>query len=469
MESQPRFNRARVWNICAAVVVLGLALSSIVQDSFHRSYRNNVPPGVPLDFPHYYMAGRLARLKPPANLLYYPPVGYIARSYTELRTDATTPYGSPSSGGGLPDRPITLPFDAPPFSALVMEPLAFLPWQAAYFVWQLLCVFMMMASLYFALRLPQDRPPSMLVMTIGLGVVFLFSPFRQALALGNIDVFLLFLWVLGGFFLRRGRVIASASCFALGTAIKVSPVFAFPLLAMRRQWRWLASYGVVSTVLLALSVWRVGWWNHVVWAGQVAPALSLGIKWFGNRSLPGFIFGLGEPQRLLTALPGPPGLCLFNKALSVGCYSAFLTWCWRQRRDSKGLLFEIILLPLIVLLVSPISWTQYYVLAVLPLTYLWLRSREQAVAVSKLDLILLTGSTLTFGSALPEYDVARALGPSGGLLVMGAWVAATLALLWVGMRMYKSCVADGRRAAPDLSTRCGCAAVPSMLRTIATD
>jgi hypothetical protein len=307
---------------------------------------------------------------------------------------------------------------------------------------------MLMASLYFALRLPQDRPPSMLVMTIGVAVVFLFLPFKRSLDFGNIDVFLLFLCVLGVLLLRRGRVLPSAFCFALGTAIKVSPVYAVPLLAMRRQWRWLASYGIVSTVLLAVSVWRVGWTNHVVWAGQVAPALSCGIKSFWNRSLASFIFGLGEPQRLLTALPGPPGLCLFNKALSVGCYSAFLTWYWKQRRDSKGLMFEIVLLPLVVLLVSPLSWTYHYVLAVLPLTYLWSRSREQAVAVSKLDLILLTGSTLTLGSALPDY-VARALGPSGELLVMGAWVAATVTLVWVGMRMYGSCATGGLETARD--------------------
>ena len=68
------------------------------------------------------------------------------------------------------------------------------------------------------------------------------------------------------------------------------------------------------------------------------------------------------------------------------------------------------------------------------------------MAVSKLDLILLTGSTLTLGSALPDY-VAGALGPYGQLLVMGAWVAATLALIWVGMRMYESCVPGGQEMA----------------------
>lgn len=450
MKNQPHFNRARVWNVCAAVVVLGLALSSVVQESFRRSYLNTSPLDLPTDFPSEYIAGRLARLKSPDNLLYYPPAGHNARGISELRIDATTPYGNALCGRDCPDHFVSRPFIPPPFSAVILAPLTVLPWKTAYFVWQLLCVLMMAISLYFALHLLDDAPPSSIVMTIALAVVFLFLPFKRALTLGNIDVVLILLWVLGVSFLRRGRAIPSAFCFALGTVIKVSPVYAVPLLILRRQWRWLASYGVASVVLLALSVWKVGWTNHVVWAGQVGPALACGIKSFWNRSLPGFILGLGGPQRLLYDLPAPPGLCLFNKAVSVVCYFAFLIWCWRKRRDSKGLMFEIVLLPLVVLLVSPLSWTQYYVLAVLPLSYLWSRSREQTVAVSKVDLILLAGSTLTFGSALPDY-VARALGPYGELFVMGTWVAATLALLWVGMRMYASCVAGELETARDLS------------------
>jgi hypothetical protein len=257
--------------------------------------------------------------------------------------------------------------------------------------------------------------------------------------LGNIDVALLFLWVLGVFLLSRGRVIPSALCFALGSAIKVSPVFALPIFALRRQWRWLAGYAFGSVAVLVVSVWGVGWQNHVLWAGRVAPALSCGIKTFWNRSLAGFVFALIEPRNLLTDLPGPQGWCLLNKSLSGIGYCAFLFWCWRKSKDSKRLIFEITLLPVLVLLVSPISWSQYYVLAVLPLTFLWLRSREQAGDASKLDLILLAGITLAFGSALPDC-LALVLGTPGELLLMGAWVAATMILLWVGMRMDRSCI-----------------------------
>jgi hypothetical protein len=427
------------WNVCAAIVVLGLALSALIQDFYHRSYAYHEPPGIPRDFPHYFVAGRLARLKPPENLLYYPPSGHRMQSWTELRTDATTPYGRPSPG--LPDRFVTQPLDAPPFSALIMAPLSCLPWWTAYFVWQLLCAFLALASLYLAVRLWQDARPSTLVLTIVVVALCLYRPFRYAESLGNIDVLLLFLWVLGVFLFRGGRSAPSAFCFALGTAIKVSPIFVLPLLVMRRQWGWLIWYGVWSVGLLVVAVLTLGWQNHLIWAGQVLPALSCGIRRFENRSLTGLVLALSHPHYLHTFVPVPKALCAFNKALSASAYCAFLLWCWRRSADSISLIVEMTLLPLAVLLISPMSWGQYWVLTILPLTHLWLRTRERYLQVSRLDLVLLTTATLIFGSAVPEF-VAQAIGPYAEVAVMGAWVASTLAILWVGMRMYTRCPAD---------------------------
>jgi hypothetical protein len=118
-----------------------------------------------------------------------------------------------------------------------------------------------------------------------------------------------------------------------------------------------------------------------------------------------------------------------------------LFWCWKQSKDSKKLPLEMILLPLVVFLVSPVSWTTHYVLGVLPLTYLWVRSRRQAAGPSSIDLIVLTGSTVIMGSILPDYT-AIALGTPFLLAVMAGWVASAIALLWVGMSMYQSSADD---------------------------
>jgi hypothetical protein len=281
--------------------------------------------------------------------------------------------------------------------------------------------------------------PSSLVFAVALAGACLFEQFMRVLRVGNIDVVLLFLWVVGVFLLGQGRVAPSALCFALGTAIKVSPVYALPLLALRRQWRWLGWYAVWSVALLLVSGWGAGWQNQLVWTRQVAPLLSNGIKYFENRSLAGFILALGDPHRLLTFLPGPPVGRLFSKALCGLCYAAFLYGCWRKQRDSRGLLFELMLLPLVVLVVSPISWPSHYVVAIFPLVCLWLGLRPQNESESKWDLILLTGGTLMLGARFPEWPLAWAAGAPGQLAIMAAWVTAPLAILWVGMRRYGGC------------------------------
>lgn len=424
----------RMWNACAAVVVLGLALSATLQNSLSLAAKFSTPTHTPPDFLQYYLAGRLARLKPPGYQLYYPPAGHIARSWTEFRTDAGTPYGKSSSWSDVPDGSIIAPFDAPPFAALVMEPLSLLPWRQAYLVWQLLCSLMLIGSVYLAVRLFEERPSPMIpVLAMGGVLCVLFWPFKFAQGVGNIDVLIFFLWVLGFYLLQQGRTPGSAFCFALGTAIKFSPIYAVPLLLVRRQWRWLGWYAGASLAFLGVSIWNVGLTNHVAWLQRVAPALACGIKSYYNRSLPGLIAALADPRNLATALPATSGTVLLNKVVSAAFYLGFLLWCWRRRRGHRSLRQQLALLPLVVLLVSPFAWIQYYVFSLLPLTYMWSHSRRREVP--KRDLIVLVASSLIIGTDVLDYLFIQAHGAPGKLFVMAAWVFATLGLLWVGMKM----------------------------------
>ncbi len=422
----------RAWSAALAAVVITLALSAAVQECFHRALMNAAAPGIPMDFPHYYAAGRLVRQAPPGNILYYPVPGRAPRSYLDLRFDASTPYGLAT--GGLPAGTVTRPFDAPPFAALLMEPFARLPWQRAYLALQLTSIALLGVSIYLALGLFTREAPSALAAAIAVASALIFMPVNRSVGYGNIDVAMLFLWVVGLWFLSRRRLAPSAFCLELGTAIKVTPAFAVPFFILRRQWKWLAWYAASSAALLAYSLWRVGWQNNHLWISSVAPALAGGMTGFYNRSLMGLLYALTAPHTLALDLPGSPRLFLLAKLMSLAVYAAFLAACWRKSRSSGQLLLELSLLPLVVLLISPLSWPQHYVLALLPLVVLWTRARQRAASVSKLELALLACCTLLLGSALPEF-AARALGPAAELLLMAAWVAATFALLFVGMRL----------------------------------
>ena len=144
-------------------------------------------------------------------------------------------------------------------------------------------------------------------------------------------------------------------------------------------------------------------------------------------------------------------------ALAIGL--GFIFWCWRKRKDAKGLIDELILLPLVYLLAAPFSWPHHFVFALLPLTYLWAKAREATSA----ELAALCLSTLVLGTELPMYIAAYSPGASPYLIIVAIalWPAATCAIIWVGMRMYiRSQVFDPQPGAAGEIAR-----IPSGLRS----
>jgi hypothetical protein len=165
-----------------------------------------------------------------------------------------------------------------------------------------------------------------------------------------------------------------------------------------------------------------------------------------NRSFAGLVDALCGPRyfaSLATAIqwPVPHGLALFEKACSVVIVLGFIFWCWRRRNDAKGLMDELILLPLVYLLAAPFSWPHHFLLAVLPLTYFWAKAREATLA----ELLALYIGTLALGTELPMYLAAFSPVANSYLIIaaIALWPLATCAIIWVGMRMYLRSQTDG--------------------------
>jgi hypothetical protein len=381
------------------------------------------------------MGGKVV-LQGGATPLYYPPADR-RQGYTLLYAfaDDATPWAQLARANGFPK---ILQFTNPPLSALLMTPMAMMPWQWAFLVWQIIIIILGAGTIFLTLRLLPSRP-GLETFALMFAAVCLFFPFENNLTFGQVNVSILFIWTLGVYLLKCQRPISSALCFALGTALKVSPVVAVPFLALRRQWRWLAAYVVGLGAFTGLSTWRLGWQTNLIWLTAIYPSISSGVGNAANRSLAGLVNVLcGPPYTIPPAVPTewpvPPGLSLFEKACSLAIGLGFLFWCWRKRKDAKGLVDELILLPLVQLLTAPFSWPHHFVLAVLPLTYLWAKAREATSA----ELVALCLSTLALGGELPMYLAAYS--PWAGyhliLVATAIWPAATGAIIWVGMRMY---------------------------------
>lgn len=434
--------RDALWLRYASFTFLALVLSAAyLRDEHSLDARQTIPD----DFPAYYLAGKLA-LRGRAQPLYFPADQVF--TIHDLMYPGTTP-GSPwgeaaqSSGFGP-----TFHFITPPFTALLFEPLARLPWPRAYLIWRWLTGLAVVISIYVALRVAQPEP--FLPMFAAFSAAALsFFPYLQTLWLGQIGGLILLAWALGVYFIFRKKPVASAFCFALGTLVKVTPILAAGLFALRRQWRWLIAYSAWSGLLLLFSVWRLGWQNHLDWIRNVYPVLSCGIPHLENRSLPGLLTALYFGRAPFNNFPSsvPPLLCGVNKAVAGLFYLGALYFFWKRNKSSSGLPYELLVLAMVALAVSPISWRHHFMLAILPLGYLWGVLPFSPQASSNFEIRVLTVVTLIFGVKAPESGAARV--PLLSVVAVGLWVVAVLLLIWLSFRVYDRC-AKGAGGAADV-------------------
>ena len=380
----------RKWQVFACLTILGLVLTSNIESSAERAFMQE-DDLIPVDFPVFYLGGKVA-LQRGATPLYYPPADR-SRGYTLLYkyADDATPWAQMARAEGLGQ---VLQFTNPPFSAVLMAPLALMSWHGAYILWQIITLLLACGQYLPGLATTSFQTEFETFVMMFAAACFFF-PLRNTLVFGQANVTILFLWTSGCVPSQNGKrrwLLACASPW--GRYLKVSPVVAVPLLALRRQWRWLAAYVVGVGAFTGASVWALGWQTNKTWLTAIYPSISSGLGNYDNRSFAGLVDALCGPKYFanLTAAtewPVPHGLSMFEKACSLAIGLGFIFWCWRKRQDAKGLVDELILLPLVYLLAAPFSWPHHFVFALLPLTYLWAKARE--------------ATTRRIGGALPQH------------------------------------------------------------------
>ena len=306
-----------------------------------------------IDFSAYYVAGHLAAEHPPERL-YYPAYFPDGR---------TVPLGSAIGWQEVVRRygvSNALTFVYPPFFAVLLIPLAHFSYGVAYELWSAITVLLTLASMWFIFQLTSRR------ISAGLGVVlvaglFSYAPFFQELVVGQVASVLLFLGALGVWLLSRDWDWASAFCFAVATMIKITPVVAVPLLAMHRKWKWLAAYGCWMVCLVGFSIWRMGWVAHGQFLHEVMPSMSCGVATFGDVSIVAFVqelfLGYVPMDEYQSTLPGLA--CVVSKGVSFGILTLAMVRFYRYRRR-ENLVLHVVLLLLLSLAISPITWMHHY-------------------------------------------------------------------------------------------------------------
>ena len=150
-----------------------------------------------------------------------------------------------------------LPFNHPPFEALLFAPLARLPYVTAYIVWAVFNISLILGFWY----LLRPRLPALhaFLPALPLLAMFAFFPVAMALMQGQDSILLLFFYGLAFSALAKGRSFVAGLCLGLAL-FKFQLVLPFVLvLVLRRQWKAVAGFTATAFVLLWISApWWVG-------------------------------------------------------------------------------------------------------------------------------------------------------------------------------------------------------------------
>jgi Glycosyltransferase family 87 len=430
MCNDPRSLRIFFGSCAALVLVLGGYLHyewrSMAGERLNEAWRT----AAGADFALYYVAGHVANGEGDGRLYEGTPNGSV--------TNVSSPWVQVARANGVV---AMTPYQYPPFFALLMKPLAKLPVKTAFFLWRQLSTLFVLITIYLVLVIAgaTNRFP---IFVIAAAATLGSFPFIELKDMGQVGGLLVLLWTVGAYLADKKRPVAGAFCFALGTMIKLTPAFVVPLFILRRQWKWLLAYAAWMTAFLGIAVWQLGWANHVTFFTQFVPAMSCGAPSTANKSLMNVVYSLycGDAFRDTVHIPPiPVSVCWLGKALSASVLGIALIAFRRRTKHSTHLGYELALLALVSLLISPVTWRHHYVLALLPLLFMWTAS--DFGSDSKLTWPLLFAATVVIGTPLSHAVVRFADSPALQLCASISMPAAAVMVLWLGLRAPSASVA----------------------------
>ncbi len=257
-----------------------------------------------------------------------------------------------------------------PIIATLFTPLSFLSLHTAHLIFAGLGSLGIFTACYFLVKLTKTFGWKRITL-VGLFVVN--GPLYYSLKIGNTTHIILLLLLAVFFCIQAKSEIWMGILLAIAALIKI-PLFLLGIyFALRRKWRVLAGFAATVFVLVAASLLLFGADLHGIWYHEcIQPFSGKPLSAYNVQSVDGFL------ARLLTDTKGELrnwqpltvgwDFKLIRYALLSLLVGTTIWVCWRSKPprtlESQNLEFSIVLC--LSLLISPISWTHYYLLLLLP-------------------------------------------------------------------------------------------------------
>lgn len=223
-------------------------------------------------------------------------------------------------------------------------------------------------SLCFILLLWTARPARRLLFAVCSLVITMISyPLLEHIRLGQIDVLVIGMVLIGFAVYSRGFKTGAAFLFALATAAKVSPLFfLIYFVVFLRDYRFLLAFCLWGVSLIAASLLIVPFDLYADYIVSILPAVSKGTAFWANQSILKFV-----PA-------GRGGLAQILSAAGLGGFTLFCLWLSIRRPISQrapvktlgefpSLSESVFMLNMLIILAfAGKAWTMAYVWMILP-------------------------------------------------------------------------------------------------------
>jgi len=297
--------------------------------------------------------------------------------------------------GPLPNLIFQHPSPHPPPVILLSLPLGWLTYQQAAIVWfafELSCI---LVSVYLLLQWSGMRANLMLVLICTL-FALAWSPFRQELTVGQLMTLNLALLIGSWQMLRAGKEIRGGILLGCAIAFKLIAWPLVILLVLRKKWRAIGATGAVLVSANGLIALFIGLQTVADYYVKVGPLVStLYRSYCGNFSLwsIGWRVFAGTGTPVLTAVNAPP----LVEAPNLACYSAVILPVilltvgvfLAMRTSTFDASFGI--MTCVTLLIAPITWSHYLILALIPMTIVLRRLFALELPRKETNLAILLG------------------------------------------------------------------------------
>jgi len=386
-----------------------------------------------MDFSYYYNAARALNERTP---IYTP----FRRAEAQLAT-----------AGEASDDVIYLGYIYPPVVAVLLRPLALIPFAAARLIWYALNLALVPATLLLVCR-SMRIARGINVAALSLAAL-VFPPTYDTLLFGQINILLLFLIVVALYCITlpptTARELLAGVALGLAVSIKLFPlVFAIMLLT---RWRFTALVSMLVAIggfaLLGIALGG-GWENSWLYLRQVLPGIAGSTAFPVNQSAQAVIARLfavntfrfpvltAENYVIVTVNPAidAPSLgvalsYLVRGSVGIATAAALIRLYHVPRKDAAPL--DAALLATMFLLVNPIAWDYYAVLMLLPFAVLWkLRTVESSMLVVVLLISMLLLVLQRYWRILSQIVLSPWLMMFGFAGVLVAWAALVYLAIW---------------------------------------